>query len=510
MTRLLRIASGTLLVVLSLAVAAAAWLLRDPNRFKPPLEAAMSQRLGMEVHIGGDLDWRLWPPVTLSAESLSTDYRGQSWRVGRIALQVNPLDLMQAAEHWEIDTVALETVTMGAPEPVMEVTEATVSGLALNQPIHVTARVDLNRADHTEPLTLAVDGHLLIEPARATLTLKDTHLTSDAVQGTCNAALWPLAGLPAPAAQDDALVPAALFLNASWQGHCELSRLGMGAAQISGVSLSFDNGAGDSRLRAEAPALFGGSGSAELRLDVRQAPLRWSLRPTLDNVDHAGLARALDTEPLWAGPLSLDGELRATGNSRQGLIETLGGELRLDGGQGRIDISTLRRNLLAVADLVGDADRIRAWPERWDYQRLTATWRPDGIDHRLTGVLDNVDLNGGGSYRPDRDRLDLRFDLTVADDPARPGFDVNPLLYDLPVPLRCGGRLEAADCAVDEAAARQVAAAALRDDGSALRTRLEQRIDQEVPPAYRDAARSLLDLLGTALEEDSVSSGDGP
>lgn len=509
MLRFLRIASAAILVSVVLAVAAAAYLLRDPNRFKPHLEAAISRQLGLEVRIDGDLGWRLWPPLTLSAESVSTEHRDQSWRIGRIALDVNPLEVLRDPDGWEIDAVTLSAVTLNAPEPVLAVPEATLTGLALNQPIHIRAQVQIHQTDGAAPLPVALDGHLRVEPARAALTLEDTRLVSDAAEGTCSATLWPLAGLPKPAHAEDALVPPALFLNASWRGQCQLERLVIGSEPIAPVALSFDNSAGDSRLRADAPALFGGSASIDLRLDARQSPLRWTLRPTLQNVDQVRLSRLLDTDPLWMGPLSVDGQLTSAGNSRQALLEHLSGELRINGGQGRIDIGGLRRNLLAVADLVGDAERIRAWPEQWNYRNLTATWQADGIDHRLTGVLDNVDLSGAGTYQPGPDRLDLRLDVTVADDPARPGFDVNPLFYGLPVPLWCGGSLQAPECAVDEPAARQVAAAALRDDGSALRTRLEQRIDEEVPEAYRDAARSLLDLLGTALEAEPAGSGNG-
>ena len=80
-------------------------------------------------------------------------------------------------------------------------------------------------------------------------------------------------------------------------------------------------------------------------------------------------------------------------------------------------------------------------------------------------------------------------------------FDVNPLLMDLPIPIRCVGAANEPSCGlVADAAQRIVAKVLTSDENSALRAKLDEKIEEEVPEQYRDAARGLLDLLGNALE----------
>ena len=68
-------------------------------------------------------------------------------------------------------------------------------------------------------------------------------------------------------------------------------------------------------------------------------------------------------------------------------------------------------------------------------------------------------------------------------------------------PLR-GSVFESA-CEFDSKGAKKLLANALRQgDDSALRQQLETKINENVPEAYRETARGILDLLGRALEND--------
>lgn len=502
MTRLLRIALIALALVIVSGAVLGAWLLRDPNRFKAQLEAAILRQTGLEVDIGGDIGWRLWPPLALHADALSTRHQGRDWHIRRLDLALNPTDLLADPSDWVIEAVTFDQVTMRQQEARLQIQQARVSGLALDRPVPVQARLTYRAGPEAEPLDLTLQGQLLVERDRPAISIQDTRFETRAAAGTCDATAWPLAGLPVAARRDGELVPPALLVNASWRGQCRLARLSAGGETISDLVLDFDNAAGAGRATLDAAEFLGGRARAELTVDARHSPMRWTLTPKLDDVDQQRLAHLLDSEPLWDGPLSLTGSLSAAGNRRDALLETLTGEVRFDGGQGSIDIRAVRRDLIAAAEMLGDGERIRAWPEIWEYRTLAGTWHADGPRHRLNAALDNLTVNGAGTYQPGTDQLSARVDLTVHDAPAG-GFDVNPLLHDLPIPLRCDGAPGDLGCRVDEAAARQVAAAALGDDGSALRSRLEQRIDESVPEQYRDAARALLDLLGNSLQQDA-------
>ena len=83
-------------------------------------------------------------------------------------------------------------------------------------------------------------------------------------------------------------------------------------------------------------------------------------------------------------------------------------------------------------------------------------------------------------------------------------FDVNPLLMDLPIPVRCVGSADAPTCRlVGDAAQRIVAKVLTSDENSALRAKIDEKIEEQVPEEYRDAARGLLDLLGGAIEKST-------
>ena len=67
-------------------------------------------------------------------------------------------------------------------------------------------------------------------------------------------------------------------------------------------------------------------------------------------------------------------------------------------------------------------------------------------------------------------------ELTFSDDPALPVFPLNPLLYDLPIPVRCQGPVQEPLCRLDADAAQRLVAQALSGgEDNALRARLERR-----------------------------------
>ena len=64
--RLLLLAGSLLLIV----AAAATLVLSDPNRFKGELQALLAEQTGIPLEIRGDLDWRLLPPLVLTANDV--------------------------------------------------------------------------------------------------------------------------------------------------------------------------------------------------------------------------------------------------------------------------------------------------------------------------------------------------------------------------------------------------------------------------------------------------------
>jgi AsmA protein len=56
-------------------VGAVLWLLRDPNAFRPEIESLIERETGLKVDLGGELTWRLWPPVQLVVHDVAADWQ---------------------------------------------------------------------------------------------------------------------------------------------------------------------------------------------------------------------------------------------------------------------------------------------------------------------------------------------------------------------------------------------------------------------------------------------------
>ena len=287
-----------------------------------------------------------------------------------------------------------------------------------------------------------------------------------------------------------------------WQGQCDFEHLTGADYRFAGASVVFANngGAGENVLRL--PEFFGGSATVSLAIDARNEPILWSLTPDLKDVDSQRLMEWLDQRLQWVAPLAYAGTLELEGNTTDELVASLSGETSFDAGKGGISIGMIKQPLLAIATMLQEPDKISSWPEVWDYERFVGNWRVHKQHHIVEVALDNLTVMADGDYDARNDDLDMLAELTFKTLPEGRMFEVNPLLMDLPIPVRCRGALESLNCGVDEKAAQRLLASMLTSrEGSAMRDKLDQKIEEKVPEEYRDAARSFLDLLGDALED---------
>lgn len=496
MFRLLRYLLLTAAVLVAVVAAAALFVLQDPNRFKPQLENLIARATGVPVTIGGELGWRLWPPVSITAADVRADHQGQRWQLGRLALELDALAVLRDPAEWQVESLTVEDTSMTDQGAMLTIRRARLSNLAPNRAAPFTAELDYAAPDR-EPLPVSVDGHIAMNPETLALTLTRTHIDTPYAAGTCSVEATPVADpAPAPPATDEDLIPVDVFRAWSWAGECLLDWAELDGQRFEQLAVDFQNAAGASAVLARAPRFFGGEAVADVAIDARREPVRWTVTPTLTGVNSRDLMSWLDQRLNWVATLAYGGTLQFEGNTAAELAASASGETQFDGGDGRIDIAEVRRQVRSLAAMWGDAERIDRWPEVWNYQRLVGTWRIDGHRHVLEAALDNLTLLAEGNYQPLTDELDMLLTLEFGNDPALPTFDLNPLLYDLPIPVRCRGELAEPRCRVDPDAAQRVVAAALSGENSELRGTLERKIEEDVPEQYRDAARSLLDLLG--------------
>lgn len=502
MLKFLRWLVIALAVVVVLAVAAAYYLLQDPNRFKPQIEATIEEQTGARVDLGDDLSWVIFPPLALSASDITADYEGSHYQLDRLRLK---LDLMSVLRNRSIDEWEVEALTVNGLQVDQEGSRTRVEYLELRNfrpavPSPFKARLVQQPAEGPE-LPLSLDGLVAFDPNTNKASVKDTRFETTDASGVCNltATYKPGAQPPDP---DDAIIPVSIWRSVDWSGDCLLDRLTLENEDFRNVTVTLANTGARSTTEVQIPEFFQGSAAATVDIDASATPVRWRVKPDLARADSTEVMAWLNQRLKWIAPLAYSGEITMTGNTEEELIHSVKGKTVFDGGQGRIDISQIKQPLLKLASLVKDADRIAAWPDLWSYQRLVGDWKIDGTHHELDFALDNLAATIKGTYDPLADALDANVQFLFENNPDISGFDVNPLLLGLPIPVTCKGSLEAPKCGVTREGTKELVAAVLTSEqGSDLRQELDRKIDEEVPEEYRDAARGLLDMLGDSLKK---------
>jgi AsmA protein len=300
---------------------------------------------------------------------------------------------------------------------------------------------------------------------------------------------------------DEPLLPLELIRGNDWKGKLTVNELLYDGATFKDATIVSANTRGDVDTTIELPDFFGGSAVTHIKVDTRDTAPQWHVVPKLTNVDSTALLAWLEKPYDWVAVFLAGGELAMEGNTPRELTNTLSGHTTFDGGKGTLDITEIKRQALALAAIAGGTELVNAWPEHLKYQRLTGTWNTSGAAQDLDIVLDNLSLKAIGKLDALADDMDLTVTVTVNDDPKYKSFKVSPLLTGLPVPVRCRGSLDAPKCGADEAGTRKLLAQALSGSNPEMKKKLDQAIDEKVPAEYRDAARSLLELLNKGAQQ---------
>ena len=70
----MRIFFIALILLIAGVIGAVIWLLRDPDTLRPEIESLIERETGLQVALGGELSWRLWPPVQLVVRDVAADW----------------------------------------------------------------------------------------------------------------------------------------------------------------------------------------------------------------------------------------------------------------------------------------------------------------------------------------------------------------------------------------------------------------------------------------------------
>ncbi len=486
----------------ALIVMGVGYFLQDANRFKPEIQAIIEEHTGILVDITGDLNWRFFPPLGLSAAGVLADYEDSRYELGALVLDLNLMSVIRSRDinQWEAVALTLDDLQIAQGEELTEIDSFVLRNFKPATPSPFTAELTQKPAAG-DPLPLSLKGLIAIDPSAQTASLTETRFETTQASGVCNLDARYRESVQPPD-PEGAIIPVSIWRTVDWEGACLLDRLSVEEEVFRDVTLTLSNTGGVSTTEVRIPDFFEGSAGAVVAIDASSEPVRWRIVPDLARADSTSLMEFLNQRMKWIAPLAYSGEITMTGNTKEELIRSVRGKTTFDGGRGHIDIAKVKEPLLALATLLKEPDRIAAWPDLWSYERLIGDWAIDGTKHRLDLALDNLTAAVDGTYDPFTDALNMDVQFLFEDNPDLHSFDVNPVLVGLPIPLKCTGTLEAPTCGVTREATRNFVAAVLTtEQGAEARRKIDEVIDEQVPEEYRETARGLLDMLGESLKK---------
>ncbi|MEM6709593.1 MAG: AsmA family protein, partial [Pseudomonadota bacterium] len=313
----------TVLVVvvalLAVAVGAGLWLLKDPNRFKPELEALIRDTAGMEVSFDGDLSWQLWPPVVLKGESIRFEDESTRYELAAFGVRANLLPLLQGGElevsQLRLDDLLMTDKAFGAQT---RIDSLRLDTFVLGQPSPLSVAMTLENEEGPAS-KVTVEGPLTYFQEEDRLMLAPMAFRYDDITGTCDVAASNLSREPAlsyTAGKDD-LLPLDTFRAIDWEADCTVPELAAGEEPLRNLSIRSANKNARNTNTITIPDAFGGSVETTVSIDTRNRTPAWLIDTNASDIQSQALMDLIAPSLKWAAPLLAGGQLSLRGNTME-------------------------------------------------------------------------------------------------------------------------------------------------------------------------------------------------
>lgn len=503
-----RILGFTLALVVAVVLVAFYWI-QDANNLKPELQALIAANSEYSARFNGDLTWSLFPPLHLQAHDVTLSSPEEEITAASIDLRMDLSAMWEDINQWQVTELHLRDTVLEQTEEGSRSTirAADVLDFRLGEPSTFHLDASHQSTPDSEPFAAILNGSVTFRPedddGRMHVLFEETAIGAEGIEGICEADVKEPVSIPAnlPAANDDEILPIATLREFDITANCALTALQVGSETFNDAVFELTNINGQLNFMLNVHDFLGGTLVADADVDISQTPAQWTLLPEIENVDSERLMQWTDQKLQWMAPVAFNSTIKMQGNSEAELATSLRANSEFDGGQGQINISAIKEQLMQLALLAGKAGEVSAWPDMWEYQEFTGRWNIVGPAHDLKFAIDNMSVDAEGTVDYLADSMNLLAEVTLHEAPEGSPFGINPMLQGTAIPVRCRGSTASPTCKLDDGAAQNLIARALqRDDESGLRHKLEEKIEEDVPEEYRDTARELLDLLGRALE----------
>ncbi|MBV1906226.1 MAG: AsmA family protein [Pseudomonadales bacterium] len=535
---------GIFCLTLALVVATAVfWVTRNPEKFKPELTRIISANTGLNVEFAGDINWMFFPDFQLRLQNVKIDWPSPETPhiiINNLKLNValrpllnsNPQLIVSALDitdssityrtrdaHYAIQLEKLHVDNLAEKSSIQVNTQFQLSDGATTSDIALDFALALNpqtQSHQLNTLSLRIDDNLISGSAQLSLSdIPDFKFSLHADQLTWqafNSESNPQQPLSLTASDseyqnltsiwDEEILPENFNTLINWQGTLQADSVISGEQTFRGLNINTEKRGDQTTLKFTLTEFLAGQATLNMSIDSKSQPYQWYFKHDIKDADTQQLLRWLEQNMQWTAPLLLSGNTLARGNTRRELIDQLQAQTSFDGQKGNLNISEIKKQILSVSRLTGGTKRVADWPDVLHYEQFTGTWNINGLLHKFNIQLDNLSVQGQGKYDAVKDDMDMRLQLVIHENPALNSFDVNAVLRDLSIPIRCKGSAESPRCKLDKKGVRKLLASALSgDSNNEINSTLEKKIEEEVPEEYRDTARALLRGLGDLLND---------
>ncbi len=301
--------------------------------------------------------------------------------------------------------------------------------------------------------------------------------------------------IPNQSAEADVELPVDLLNSISMLGSIYIESLSLDGRQFSSINLftNLENGVLD--IETQTIDAFGGQIQGNMRLDSRGEESELTTLLSLQQLNIVDLALTRADLNAITGRLDVEVDYTASGNTVNGLLESLNGSTVFAINENSVDIGVIKQVFTAITALSPDGDGIQQWPDVMQFSDLSGyILLTEGIgqNQQIRLRMDNFDLSGSGGINLDDNSFDYQLAFTLLGEPHQQTIQINERYHDIPWPVRCAAML--ADeviqyCRPDFVEVREIFAQMGRNE---VGRRLDDVITDQLPEQLQDTARGLL------------------
>ncbi len=256
----------------------------------------------------------------------------------------------------------------------------------------------------------------------------------------------------------------------------------------------------DSVLDVElAPvSAFNGTLQGAVRFDAQASTPALSSQFSVNQMNLVQLAPAISRFNSVTGNLNLEADYTASGATVNGLMDSLTGSTTFAVTDNSVDIGLIKQVFTAIAALSPTGESIQQWPDEMRFSELGGyVVLEEGLstNQEIKLRMDNFDITGSGGVNLAAGTFDYDLLFTVLGEPFTQTIPISERYHDISWPVQCEAAFSDAVsqyCGPDFAQVRQIFT---QIGTNAVRNRLNEVIDEQVPENIRDGARGLLNNL---------------